>query len=84
MSHARLRAIAAAGKGYWGYDPQGVAGWVASIEFPPEEHVLEAGCVRVEWEAEPNAIGSYERLGAVPVSERRAVGVGPGAGRDGR
>ena len=114
MNHARLRAIAAAAKGHWGYDPQLVAGWASSIEFPPEKHVLEAdggwasvllrgevawlddlwvepaamgrglgralferaaaygrghGCVRMEWEAEPNAVGFYERLGAVYVRD---------------
>ena len=110
----RLRAIAAAAKGHWGYDPVRVAEWAAAIEFPPEKHVLadehgwasviasgdvcrledlwvepsamgmglgrslferaaalgrELGCERMEWEAEPNAIGFYERLGAVYVRD---------------
>ena len=110
MTPERLRAIAAAAKGHWGYDPQLVAEWAASIEFPPEKELFVAeqawasvvildevcrledlwvepaamgrglgrelferaaargralGCVRMEWEAEPNAIGFYERLGAV-------------------
>jgi GNAT superfamily N-acetyltransferase len=29
----------------------------------------EAGCTRMEWEAEPNALGFYERLGAVYVRD---------------
>jgi GNAT superfamily N-acetyltransferase len=114
VNEARLREIAAAAKGHWGYDEQLVAGWAAAIEFPPEKHVLEAdgawasvvvrgevcwlddlwvepaamgrglgrtlferaagvgrehGCVRMEWEAEPNAIGFYEKLGAVYVRD---------------
>ena len=109
MDEARLRAIAAAAKGHWGYDRALVAEWAASIEFPPEKVVFaedhgwasvllhddvcrledlwvepaamgrglgralferaaaygrEHGCTRMEWEAEPNAIGFYERLGA--------------------
>ena len=114
MTPQRLRAIAAAAKGHWGYDPRLVAGWAASIEFPPEKHVLEAdggwasvivdgelcrlddlwvepaamgrgvgrglferaaayaraaGCTRMEWEADPNAVEFYEKLGAVFVRD---------------
>ena len=29
----------------------------------------QAGCIRMEWEAEPNALGFYERLGAVYVRD---------------
>ncbi len=114
MNHARLRAIARAAKGHWGYDPQRVADWAASIEFPPDEQLIvaehgwaavvprgevawlddlwvepaamgrglgrelferaaaaarAAGCVRMEWEAEPHALGFYERMGAVYVRD---------------
>ena len=114
MNHARLREIARAAKGHWGYDPQLVADWANAIEFPPEEHLIvaehgwaavvprgevawlddlwiepaamgrglgrelferaaavarEAGCTRMEWEAEPNALGFYERMGAVYVRD---------------
>jgi GNAT superfamily N-acetyltransferase len=114
VNQARLREIARAAKGHWGYDPQLVAAWAASIEFPPEEQLIvaergwaavvprgevawlddlwiepaamgqglgrelferaaaigrKAGCVRMEWEAEPNALGFYERLGAVYVRD---------------
>jgi len=114
MNDERLREIARAAKGHWGYDPQLVADWAAGIDFPPEEEVLvaerdgrvvawasvvmrgevawlddlwvepaamglgvgrelferaaerarELGATRLEWEAEPNALGFYERLGA--------------------
>lgn len=113
MSAARLREIAAAAKGHWGYDPALVRAWADAIEFPPEEELLlaerggrvvgwasviprgetcvlddlwvepaamrrgvgrelferaaararELGAARLEWEAEPNALGFYERLG---------------------
>jgi GNAT superfamily N-acetyltransferase len=114
MNEARLREIAAAAKGHWGYDPQLVADWAASFELPPEERVIaeehgwagvvvrgevcwlenlwvepaamgrgigrrlfeqaaaygrEHGCLRMEWEAEPNAKGFYERMGAVYVRD---------------
>jgi GNAT superfamily N-acetyltransferase len=114
VSHDRLREIARAAKGHWGYDAQLVADWAAALEFPPEERLIveehgwaavvphgevawlddlwvepaamgqglgralferaaaiarEAGCVRMEWEAEPNALGFYERLGAVYVRD---------------
>jgi GNAT superfamily N-acetyltransferase len=114
VNHARLREIARAAKGHWGYDAQLVADWASAIEFPPEEHLIvaehgwaavvprgevawlddlwiepaamgrglgrelferaavvarEAGCTRMEWEAEPNALGFYERMGAVYVRD---------------
>jgi GNAT superfamily N-acetyltransferase len=114
VNHARLREIARAAKGHWGYDPQFVADWAAAIEFPDDERLIvaahgwaavvprgevawlddlwvepdamgrglgrelferaaaiarDAGCVRMEWEAEPNALGFYERLGAVYVRD---------------
>src|SRR5262245_24682075 len=33
---ARLREIAIASKGYWGYGPQRVRDWAASVDFSPE------------------------------------------------
>jgi GNAT superfamily N-acetyltransferase len=113
----RLREIAAASKGYWGYEPEQVRAWVAGGDFSPEGlsskeiYVAEAAgrpiawaalepkgdvvwladmwvepdwigkgvgsllfghCVEcatalggksLEWEAEPNAVGFYERVG---------------------
>ena len=125
MNHARLREIARAAKGRWGYDAQLVADWAAAIEFPPDEELIvaeqgwaavvprgevawlddlwiepaargrglgrelferaaaiarQAGCLRMEWEAEPNALGFYERLGACTsgtVSRRSGAGCSP-------
>ena len=111
MNERRLREIAAAAKGHWGYDPQLVAGWAAGMELPAEPLLAERGgqvvgwasverrgdvlwledlwvepaamgqgagrelferaqalghgCVRMEWEADPNAVPFYEHLGAV-------------------
>ena len=110
----RLREIAAAAKGYWGYDPEVVRVWAAGIRFDPpgqqtyvadssgepiawaavepkaevvwlgdmwvepgwigkgvgsllfrrcEARARELGATRLEWEAEPNAVGFYERMG---------------------
>jgi GNAT superfamily N-acetyltransferase len=110
VSEQRLREIAAAAKGHWGYDPQLVADWAASFPLPGEPLLAERdgrvvgwaaverrgdvlrledlwvepaamgqgvgrelferaralgdGCVRMEWEADPNAVPFYERLGA--------------------
>jgi GNAT superfamily N-acetyltransferase len=107
----RLREIAIASKGHWGYDAEQVRQWGATIELPPETYVVESegaaiawmaldpkgdlvwladmwvdppwigkgigsllfshalersktlGGSRMEWEAEPNAVGFYERVG---------------------
>jgi GNAT superfamily N-acetyltransferase len=113
----RLREIAIAAKGYWGYDREQVRDWAAMGDFSPAglrqkdfyiaaiegrvvgwaaaiskgdvfwlddlwiepewmgkgigsrlfRHAAErgrrAGRVRMEWEAEPNALGFYERMG---------------------
>ena len=110
MSERRLREIAAAAKGHWGYDPQLVADWAATMPLPAEPLLAERdgrvvgwasverrsdvlwledlwvepaamgqgvgrelferaqalgeGCVRMEWEADPNAVPFYEHLGA--------------------
>ncbi|HET8528610.1 MAG TPA: GNAT family N-acetyltransferase [Gaiellaceae bacterium] len=110
MTPDRLRAIAAAAKGHWGYDAQLVAGWAAEMALPDEPILAErdgivvgwasverrgdvlwledlwvepaamgqgvgrelferaralgAGCGRMEWEADPNAVPFYERMGA--------------------
>ena len=112
-----LRAIAAAAKGYWGYDRERVAEWAAKLDLAPatlrehEHYVAEAaggpvafmglhegrpvsvldhlwvmpgwigheigrdlfalavsratalGASWLEWEADPNAVGFYERMG---------------------
>jgi GNAT superfamily N-acetyltransferase len=114
---ARLREIALAAKGHWGYDQELLDRWGASGELDPEalaakeilvaeadgrvvgwsglshggavcalddlwvepawighgigrtlferarERAAELGAARLEWEAEPNAIGFYERMG---------------------
>jgi GNAT superfamily N-acetyltransferase len=113
----RLRQIAIASKGYWGYDEKRVRDWAASGDFSPAglrakevfvaevsrhvvgwaslipagevcwlddlwiepewigggigsklfrhaaERATELGCGRMEWEAEPNALGFYEKMG---------------------
>jgi GNAT superfamily N-acetyltransferase len=114
----RLRQIAIASKGYWGYDegrvrdwaaasgdfsPAGIRGkevfvaevsrrvvgwaslipagdvcWLDDLWIEPEwigagigsrlfrhaaERATELGCGRMEWEAEPNALGFYEKMG---------------------
>jgi GNAT superfamily N-acetyltransferase len=109
----RLREIAAAAKGHWGYDREEVRRWAASIDFPAAQdtYVAEAegmpvawaavepktevvwladmwvepawmgkgigsllfrrcesrarslGGSSMEWEAEPNSVGFYERVG---------------------
>jgi GNAT superfamily N-acetyltransferase len=111
----RLREIAAAAKGHWGYDPQLVAEWAAGMRLPEEPLLAErdgrvvgwasverrgevlwledlwvepaamgrgvgrelferartlgAGCTRMEWEADPNAVPFYEHLGASRVRD---------------
>lgn len=113
----RLRKIAIAAKGHWGYDARRVGEWAAMGDFSPRglrkksffvaaiedkavgwaaaidrgevwwlddlwiepewmgkgigsrlfrhaaEHGRRVGAVRMEWEAEPNALGFYERMG---------------------
>jgi GNAT superfamily N-acetyltransferase len=108
----RLREIAVASKGYWGYEPERVRQWSALGDFSPTglrskevsvaevdgralipkaevcwlddlwiepewigkgigsrlfQHVVDRGrqlgAKRLEWEAEPHAIGFYEKLG---------------------
>lgn len=112
--HERLRAIAAASKGHWDYEPEFVRQWAARIEFTHDDlyvaeidgqivgwaalvakrgvwwlddlwvvpdrigqgigtqlfdHVIElarerGGSTRMEWQAEPNSVAFYEKLGA--------------------
>ena len=115
MTPDRLREIAAAAKGHWGYDPALVAGWAAGMALPEEPILAErngrvvgwaaverrgdmlwledlwvepaamgqgvgrelferaqrlgAGCTRMEWEADPNAVPFYEHLGATYVRD---------------
>ena len=119
----RLREIMIASKGYWGYGPELVRDWAASVDLSPEAlrtsnvYVAEAegrlvgwtgvvlkadvcwlddlwiepgwigrgiggklfrhaaevgrghGLARMEWEAEPNSIGFYEKMGGRYVRE---------------
>jgi GNAT superfamily N-acetyltransferase len=114
----RLKGIAVASKGHWGYDPQrvrdwadrgdfdretleqlalfvaeadgraigwasveprGEAAWLADLWVEPAwigkgvgtalfrraaDHAREVGARVLEWEAEPNALGFYEKMGA--------------------
>ncbi len=112
--YERLRAIAAASKGHWDYDPVFVKSWAARIEFTHDDvyvaeivgevvgwaalvtkhgawwlddlwvvpewigkgigtrmsrHILKlarerGGPTRMEWQAEPNSVAFYEKLGA--------------------
>lgn len=115
---ARLKEIAIAAKGFWGYEPDRVRQWADAGDFSPQRlgrlivfvaesegraigwsslirrgdvgwledlwiepewigkgigavlfrhtaaHARELGATRLEWEAEPNAIGFYEKMGA--------------------
>ena len=112
----RLRALAEASKGYWGYDTERVRSWAATLDFsrriwvaeldgeivawlvllPPSDGISElddlwvaptairtgigtmlfrhaaeqaraAGAHALRWEAEPNAVGFYERMGGETV-----------------
>jgi GNAT superfamily N-acetyltransferase len=114
----RLRAIAEASKGHWGYDADLVRdwasdleladdvwiawdgdtalGWVSLVRISPEKCELrdlwvdppaigggvgtalfgfardqarEWGASALRWEAEPHALGFYERMGAITVDE---------------
>lgn len=119
----RLREIAHAAKGHWGYDPVRVRDWAATLDFRPDavpgrelfvaelggeavgvasilpegstfvledlwidppamgrglgsslvrhtaDRARELGATRLVWEAEPNAVGFYERLGAQRIGE---------------
>lgn len=112
----RLREIAKAAKGYWGYDADLLEGWISQEDFTPAsperefyvaeengraiafssliprgetcwledlwvepesigsgvgtqlfrhavERARELGASMLEWEADPNAVGFYERMG---------------------
>jgi GNAT superfamily N-acetyltransferase len=114
---ARLKEIAIASKGFWGYEPERVREWADQGDFTPDalqklalfvaeaggrtiawasieprgesawladlwvepewigkgigarlfrvaaEHAQRTGAAAMEWEAEPNAIGFYEKMG---------------------
>jgi GNAT superfamily N-acetyltransferase len=120
---ARLKEIAIAAKGHWGYDPakvhdwanqgdftaerlrelivfvadsdggaigwaslipNGEVGWLEDLWIDPAwigkgvgtelfrratEHAKSLGARRLEWEAEPNAVGFYEKMGGRFVRE---------------
>jgi GNAT superfamily N-acetyltransferase len=116
--HSRLREIATASKGVWGYDDEqlrtwaagldlnrdiwvaeedgGAVGWVALlpqddgtcelddlwVDAPAigrgagtalfrfaSERARSRGATALRWEADPNAVGFYERMGATVVGE---------------
>jgi GNAT superfamily N-acetyltransferase len=47
----RLRAVAEASKGYWGYDPVRVRDWAATLDFSREIWVAEVEGELVAWSA---------------------------------
>jgi GNAT superfamily N-acetyltransferase len=119
----RLKEIAAASKGFWGYEPERVREWAERGDFSPErlreltvfvaesegkvvawaslipkgekawledlwvepawigrgvgaqlfrhavDHARGVGATMMEWEAEPNAMGFYEKMGGRHVRE---------------
>jgi GNAT superfamily N-acetyltransferase len=119
----RLKEIAIAAKGFWGYEPDQVRSWADQGDFTPErlqelilfvaesdgraigwaslipkdevgwlddlwidpdwigkgvgsllfrraaDHAKTMGARRLEWEAEPNAIGFYEKMGGTYVRQ---------------
>ena len=119
----RLKEIAIASKGFWGYEPERVRAWADQGDFTPEslrklavfvaevegraiawasiepkgktawladlwvepdwigkgvgsrlfreaaEHARGTGASALEWEAEPNSVGFYEKMGARQVRE---------------
>jgi len=124
---ARLKEIAIAAKGHWGYDstqvhdwanqgdftparlrklivfvadsdgraigwasllPKGEVGWLEDLWIDPAwmgksvgtelfrhaaDRAKSLGAQRLEWEAEPNAIGFYEKMGARHVRDSEAT-----------
>jgi GNAT superfamily N-acetyltransferase len=124
---ARLKEIAIAAKGFWGYEPRKVREWAEKGDFTPErlrelavfvaeddgraigwcslipkgevswledlwidpewigrgvgtllfrsaaDEAARSGAQRLEWEAEPNATGFYERMGGRYVRESGAT-----------
>jgi GNAT superfamily N-acetyltransferase len=57
----RLRAVAEASKGYWGYDRQRVRDWAEALDLSREIWVAEVEGELVAWSAlRPNGDGSWE------------------------
>jgi N-acetylglutamate synthase-like GNAT family acetyltransferase len=76
---ARIREVAEASKGYWGFEPERVRAWPASLDLSREIWVAERGGRIVAWAAVlPPADGSCELddLWVEPES------MGSGVGRD--
>ena len=123
---ARLKEIALAAKGFWGYEPERVREWADQGDFSPErlreltvfvaeadgraiawasliardevawledlwvepdwigkgvgarlfrhaaDHARSSGAHALEWEAEPNALGFYEKMGGKHVRDSRS------------
>jgi GNAT superfamily N-acetyltransferase len=124
---ARLKEIAVASKGHWGYEQERVQQWADHGDFSPKRltelivfvaelggrsvgwssliphgetawledlwvepgwigqgiggslfghtaaHARTLGAKRLEWEAEPNAIGFYEKMGATHIRESQSA-----------
>lgn len=74
---SRLRAVAEASKGHWGYDMERVRAWAAALEFFREIWVAEVDGEIVAWSAlRPNGDGSWELddLWVEPAVIRRGIG----------
>ena len=61
-------------KGYWGYDQEFLDACRAELTFRPEDVVTrriarEAGYTSLLIEADPNAVGFYEAMGADRIGE---------------
>jgi GNAT superfamily N-acetyltransferase len=75
----RLREIAAAAKGHWGYDAALVSGWAAGLELPRdgERWVAEAGAAVVAWaelEAPVDGVAVLDDLWVEPAWFGRGIG----------
>ena len=77
---ARIREVAAASKGHWGYDPARVRSWAATLELVGEVEVAENGGQVVAWSALLPGEGDacvLEELWVDPPCLRGWCGLGP-------
>ena len=73
----RLREIAAAAKGHWGYDEELVRSWAATIELEDELEVAEEDGAIVSWSAllrGADGVHVLEDLWVAPPWTRRGIG----------
>lgn len=74
---SRLRAVAEASKGYWGYDGRRVRDWAATLDLSREIWVAEVDGEIVAWSAlRANGDGTWELddLWVVPDAIRSGIG----------